>query len=337
MATLNGKFPTLLDLAVMPEMGEMGQVINLLTQMNPLLEDAPAYPCNKGLQHVTTVLTGLPSVAWGRLYKGIPASKGTRQQVVDTTGMVNTAAEVDTRLVDIYESAKEKASVRLQEASAHIEAMAQEAATAAFYHDSGLDPSLPMGFAPRFSSFSAENGSQIIDGGGSGSDNTSIWLITWGEMANHLIYPKGSQAGLQRKDRGEVPRQDANGDTFFVYREEFTWQFGLSVRNWQYVVRIANIDVSELTEDGASGADLMRLMTDAYYAHKGRRDRLGETFWYCNTTIMKFLDNQSRLKTGQNLFLTWDKYGPNAKEVLSFRNIPIRESDALLNSEDAVA
>jgi hypothetical protein len=336
MATLNTLYPTLLDLAQMPENKDASDVINLLVALNPILMDAPAFPCNDGTRHKTIMKTGLPSVTWTKLYQGIQASKGSKQTVIDTTGMVQSASQVDQRLVDIFEKAEDKASMRMDEANDHLEAMAQEMATAIFYHDSSLDPSKPMGLSPRFNLASAENGNQIIKGGGSGSDNASIWLITWGKNANHLIYPKGYMAGVDRKDRGLVPVADASGNTYFAYREEFSAHFGLSVRNWQYIVRICNIDVSDLTTDAASGAYLVDLMTEAYYRHKGRRLNIGKTYFYANTTIVKFLDYQARKKTNINLFLGPDTTGPNAKEVLQFRGIPIHECDALLNTEATV-
>jgi len=336
MALLNASYPTLLDLAAMPENKDSADVINLLAAQNPILEDAAAYECNRGLSHETTVKTGLPAVTWGRLYKGIPAGKGNMQMVKDTTGFVNSAAEVDSRYVDIFEKAEEKASARMEMAADHLEAMAQEAATAIFYHDSSLDPAKPMGLAPRFSSKTAENGAQIVDGGGTGSDNTSIWMITWDKRSCHLIYPKGHKAGIERKDRGLIPITDANGDRYMAYREEFAWHFGLTVRNWQYISRVANIDLSDLTINAATGANVINLLTEAYYAHKGRRTSMGKTFIYMNTTLVKFLDYQARLATNQNLFLTFDKVGVNAKEVLHFRGIPIRECDAILNTEARV-
>jgi len=258
------------------------------------------------------------------------------QMVKDTTGFVNSAAEVDERYVNIFEKAEEKASIRMDMANDHLEAMAQEGATALFYHDSAVDPEKPTGFAPRFNSLSAENGSQIVDGGGVGNDNTSIWMITWDKSSCHMIYPRSYKGGIERKDRGLIPKLDTNNDTYMVFREEFAWHFGLSVRNWQYVARVANIDVSDLTINAATGANIINLMTEMYYKHKGRRTSKGKTYIYMNTGIVKYLDYQARLNVNQNLFLTFDRVGVNAKEVLHFRGIPIRESDAILNTEDRV-
>ncbi len=338
MSTLNGKNLSLYDLAQMPESSGVKDIINLLAEYNPILTDAPSIECNDGSSHKTTVLTGLPDVIWGRLYQGVPSTKGTRQSISDTCGYMKTACEVDSDLIDVFEKAEDKASMRLEEAQVHIEALSQEAAYSIFYADLKTEPDKFMGFAPRFSSFSAENSKQLINGGGIGNDNTSIWLITWAPQASHLIRPKGVELGIKRKDAGnEYYATDANGDKYRAYREDFQWHIGLSVRNWQYVSRVCNIDVSELTIDASSGADIVNLMTEAYYQHKGRRSMMGKTVFYANTNIVKFLDYQYRMKPNQNLFLTYGEQGPNAKEVLMFRGIPIHESDAILNTEEAVS
>lgn len=337
MATLSVANPTLLDVANMPGNEDVKDIVELMAQFNPILVDALALPCNKGDHHVTTVRTGLPAVAWGKLYQGVASTKGTRQQVKDTTGFMESAAEVDQRLVDVVEAAMDKASIRADEAAGHYEAMSQEAASAIFYHDTNVDPSKPMGLAPRFNDLTiAENKSQIIDAGGTGSDNTSIWMITWSKQTVHLIYPKAGKAGIERKDRGVQPKLDANNLTYFVYREDFTWHLGISVRDWRYVSRVCNIDVSLLSKDAASGADLIDAMTDMYFAHFGRKKGAGKTIIYANTTIVKYLDFQVRNATNKNLFLTLDKTGPNAEEVLAFRGIPIHETDALLETEARV-
>lgn len=336
MAILNNANPTLVDVASMPGMERAGEVVELLRQFNPILDDAPAFECNDGTRHLTTVRTGLPTPVWGRLYKGLPQSKSTRQEIVDTTGFLEASAQVDVRLIDKVEKAEKKASLRMDEAMGHLEALAQEMASGLFYHDLAVDPEKFMGFAPRFSDTTAENGGQIIDGGGVGADNTSIWMITWEKKTNHLLYPMGSQAGIKREDRGQQQAFDANGDSFFVYREDFRWDMGLSVRDWRYVVRIPNIDVSDLSIDASTGADLIERMTQGYYKHYGRRLAAGTTKIYANTTIVKFLDFQARNAVA-NLFLTFDKAGPNAEEVLMFRGTPIREVDALVETEAAVS
>jgi len=335
MATLRATDPTLLDVAQRAGNESIRDMVEILAQWNPMLEDAPAIPMNKGLWHENAIRTGLPTPFWGRVYKGVPTSKGTVQMVRDTSGFLESASEVDERIVDDIESALGQATIRQDEAEAHMEAMGQEMARALIYSDSSTNPDRPTGLAPRFSSKTAENGKQIIDAGGTGSDNTSIWIVTWDKKTVHLLYPNKGKAGIERFNRNKINRQDANGDTFFVYREDFRWHMGLTVRDWRYVVRIANIDVSDLTTDAVSGANLINLMTEGYYKHYGRRTKVGKTFIYANTTIVKFLDYQAR-NVPKNLYLTLSQTGVNASEVLSFRGIAIHETDAILETEARV-
>ncbi|MCV5633279.1 hypothetical protein OFN23_34560, partial [Escherichia coli] len=78
------------------------------------------------------------------------------------------------------------------------------------YGNTSLNPERFMGMAPRYNDKSAANGKNIIDAGGTQTDNASIWLMCWGENTVHGIYPKGSKAGLQHNDLGEQTLIDAN-------------------------------------------------------------------------------------------------------------------------------
>ena len=337
MAVKIASNPTLVDVMSMPGMDEgIGEVVNLLAQFNPILQDAPAFECNNGSRHKTTIRTGLPTPTWGKLYKGIAQSKGLKQSVEDTTGFLESSAGVDQRLVDIVEAAEDKASIRLEEAEGHLEAMAQEMAQAMFYHDTATDPEKPMGFAPRFSDGAAQNGSQIFDAGGV-ANLTSIWMITWDKKTNHLLYPKGSQAGIKRTDRGLQKALDAAGNPYYEYEEDFIWHMGLSVRDWRYVTRVGNINEDALIKDASAGVNLIDAMTEAYYGHYGRRASVGKTMMYGNTSIVKYLDYQSRNSTINGaLLLSSKEDGPNAEEVLKFRGTSIRETDALIKGESLV-
>ena len=211
---------------------QTAEVIELLNEMNPIVEDAVAVECNKGKTHMHSIRTGLPSVAWGRLYKGTPQSKSQVQSVEDTTGFVEALASVDTRLLDL---AKNPAEIRLQESKAFIEAMTQEVATGIFYHDTATSPEKFKGLAARYPAYAtASNGqgaeNQVIHAGGSGSDNTSIWFVTWGDRFTHLLYPEGTRAGLNRQDKGEQRVTDDNNDPFYVKEEMFTWHIGCAVK-----------------------------------------------------------------------------------------------------------
>ncbi|GAH45226.1 unnamed protein product, partial [marine sediment metagenome] len=87
-----------------------------------------------------------------------------------------------------------EAAFRASEDNAFIAGMNSTAADAIFYSNALRTPEQMHGFAPRYNSLASPTGAtsaQMINGGGSGTDNTSIWIITWGPQTCSLIYPKG--------------------------------------------------------------------------------------------------------------------------------------------------
>lgn len=331
MATLGNSFIDLIDIYKMQDgRGQFNPVIEMLMEMNPILEDAIAVECNKGTTHLHTVRTGLPSVTWGRLYQGIPNSKGRTAQVEDTTGFVEGLSTIDKRLLDLSTN---EGAVRLSEAQAFLESMSQEVASKMFYGNTASDPEEFMGLAPRFSDKSAANGGQIIDAGGTGTDNTSVWFVTWGDNQCNLLYPKGTQAGVQREDMGEQRVTDENGNAYYAKEEKFTWHVGLAVKDWRYVSRIANIDVSEMQAGNVKLYDFMR---KAYYQLQNRRVAGGKICIYCNRDVLEALDALATNAGASDNFVRLKPMEIEGKEVMTYRGIPIRETDALLNTEERV-
>lgn len=332
MAVVGNTYLTLADLfSRQDETKAIATIIEMLAEINPLLEDMPVVECNSGTRHLTTVRTGLPSATWRKLYEGVQPSKSTTRQVYDTVGSLEAWSEIDAKLVEI---SSDPAGTRLSEAQAFIEALSQTMATTLFYGDTASEPEKFLGLAPRFNDTGAENGSQIVKAGGAGSDNTSIWFVVWGERTVHGLYPRGSRAGLQRDDKGKQTKDQADGSVFDVFREKFCWDMGLSLRDWRYVARVCNVDVTALSSDASTGADLHERMTEAYYRLHQRRIAGGRAAIYCNTRIKEFLHKQA-LKANNNTFVRLAEV--DGEEKMSFLGLPIRECDAILNTEAAVA
>jgi hypothetical protein len=331
MATLGSKFVDLIDVykEQNPD-GTVAEIIEMLAEINPILDDAMAVECNQATKHLHTVRTGLPEVTWGKLYQGIAQSKSTKAQVEDTTGFVEGLSTVDSRLLKL---AKNPGMLRLNEASSFLEAMSIEVATRLFYGNTASDPEQFMGFAPRFNDKSASNGNQIIDAGGTGSDNTSIWFTTWGDNQCHLLYPEGTQAGVTREDMGQQRVLDGSGNPYYVEEELFCWNIGLAVKDWRYVARIANIDVSNMAGGSVQLYDFMR---KAYYQLQNRRVAGGTLAIYCNRDVLETLDALATNAGSSDSFVRLKPMEIEGKEVMTYRGIPIRETDALINTEDQV-
>lgn len=302
--------------------GQIVKVIELLSEMNPILDDAMMVECNKGTIHMHTVRTGLPSVSWGKLYKGIDQSKSRTAQVEDTTGFVEGLSSVDTRLLELGN----EGAIRLSEAQSFLEAMNIEVASKIFFGNSADDPEEFMGLAPRFNDLSAANGKQIIDAGGTGSNNTSVWFVTWGDNQCQLLYPKGTQAGIKREDKGEQRVTDADGNAYYVKEEKFTWHVGLAVRDHRYVSRIANIDRTAMAAGTVKLYDFMR---KAYYQLQNRRVAGGKLAIYCNRDVLEALDALASNAGAADNFIRLKPMEIEGKEVMTYRGIPLRETDSL--------
>jgi hypothetical protein len=329
MAVVGTQVLTYADLA--NRLGEDGNVarsiIELLSQTNEILQDMMVMAANSGIVHKTTVRTGLPTAAWRLLNYGIPRSKSTSASVTDTVGMLEAYSEVDARIVQL---SKNQAALRLSEAQAFLEAMNQTMATTLFYGNTRTNPERFLGLAPRYSSLSAPNGANIVDAGGVGLDNTSIWLVLWGDNTIHGIYPDSSPAGIQHQDLGEVTLFDSNNNPYQGFRDHWMWDLGLTLRDWRYVVRIANIDVSNLSSDVNYLKSIIGFMIDAeerVFNMSG-----GRAVWYGNRTIRSALRKATLEKIANNL--TAEEVAGNI--VTRFDAIPFRMTDAILNNEARV-
>lgn len=334
MATIGNTYLTLLDLYKQSEDNrDIADVIEILNQTNEMMGDAPVMECNQGTTHLTTVRAGLPEPTWRKLYQGVQPTKGTTAQVRDATGMMEDWSEIDAKLVEL---AKNPAKFRLNEGKAHVEGLMQEAARTLIYGDITAEPEKFTGLAPRFSDPDAGNGAQLVNGGGTGNTNTSIWFVTWGENSCHLLYPEGTTGGLKREDKGKTTKELSDGSLYDVYREKFSWDLGVSVRDWRGISRVCNIDVTALGSDpdasGYTGADLIELMIDAYYKLDNPNQPNGNTVIYTSRTIAAFLHKQASNKKNVNLTLDNVEGRPRT----SFLGHPIRRLDALLDTEAAI-
>lgn len=341
MPTLNSNVATLIDWAKGQDPdGTPARVVELLAQTNEILLDMPFMEGNLPTGHRTTVRTGLPTPAWRLLNGGVTPSKSTKAQIDEQCGMLESYSEVDVDLAKL--NGNEKA-FRLSEAKSHLEGMNQEMAQTLFYGNSGVSPEEYTGLSARYSSLTAANGQNIVSGAGSGNDQTSIWLIGWGEESIHGIYPKGSQAGLQHKDLGETTvtvGTGIGGAKMQAYLDHFQWKCGIALKDWGFAVRIANIDVPNLIAN-SSAADVIELMIRAY--HRMRRLSGVKLAWYMNRTVAQMLDIQRYEKMAGSTgpasvnggSITYEQI--DGRWTPSFRGIPIRICDALLETESAVS
>lgn len=330
MSTLNASAVSLLDWAkVLAPDGSVAPIVEMLNQTNEVLPDMPYIEGNLPTGHQYSTRTGLPTVYWRLINKGVPNSKATTAQATDQAGMLHGRTQVDKDLAELNGNTS---AFRLSQARPYMEAMNQEMAQTIWYGNSGLAPEEFTGLSPRYSSLSAVNAENIINGGGSGSDNSSIWLIGWGKETISGMFPKGSKAGLQHEDLGLADAFDADNNRYRAWMDHWQWKNGLIVQDWRFAVRICNIDISNLVAK-SSMADLGELMMSAI--DRIPFPKMVKLCFYMNRTVMGALRKQQRDDVISGGGLTYENVA--GVPANNFAGIPIRLCDTLLETEATVA
>lgn len=332
MATLASGQLTLADWAKRQDPdGRVAVVAELLSQTNEILEDCVFQEGNLPTGHRVIIRTGLPTVYWRSINQGVPVSKATTAQVDESCGMLEARSHIDTKLAMLNGNTP---AFRLSEDTAFLEAMNQTQAQTLFYGNPATDPRQYLGLGPRYGSLSAGNAQNIIDAGGTGSNNTSIYLVCWGEQTVWCPFPKGSKAGLVHQDLGEESVVDAGGNYYQALRSLYQWDNGLVVKDWRYVVRICNINITNLTTE-SSAADLVKLMIKA--TARIPNLRLGRPAFYMNRTVYEMLRIQALNKSlnALGIMASLDQFG-NAVQWATCDGVPLRKVDQLLNTEARV-
>jgi len=339
MATLSTSNLTLADWAKRSDPdGRVPIVAELLSQSNEILDDCVFKEGNLPTGERVVIRTGLPGVYWRALNQGIPSTKSTTAQIDEACGILEARSEVDKDLAMLNGNT---AQFRLSEDTAFLEAMNQTQAETMFYGNPGTDPKKFLGLAPRYGDLSADNAVNILDAGGSGSDNASVYLVVWGDNTVYCPFPKGSKAGLTHEDLGEQTVYNSDGTRLQAFATRYQWKNGLVVKDWRYVVRICNIDISDLlagsgTQASTAGTALIKLMARALYRIPNMA--MGRAAFYMNRTVHSGLSiaaldkSQSVLAIQEGL----SQFG-SAQSYLSFLGVPLRRVDALLNTEAAVS
>jgi len=327
---LTSTMPTLIDkFSREDSTKKIMKIVELMAKQNDILMDAEYMECNDGSKHKTTMRSGIPEPTWRMFNQGVQPSKSTTVPVLDTTGMMEDYGLVDKALADLSGN---EAAFRASENLGKLQGFNNKASRYMFYGNTQTEPQAFLGLSPRYNSLAAESGRNIVDAGGTGSTNTSIWIVTWGELTTHLLYPKGSVAGFQHRNLGEDTVKDDVGGEFQAYRDHFKWDIGMSVRDWRANVRVANIDVTQLTKDASAGADLIDRLITAYYLVDNPMQGEGKTVIYANRTIQTFLHKQAM--NAKNVNLSLGEYA--GRKIPELLGVPIKRCDELLNTESRV-
>jgi len=332
MATIGTNYTTLADIVARtePEGSISRDIAMRVARTNEILQYLPFKEGNKPDGNQIVQAVKLPTVGYIKINKAVTKSKGQTNQVTDNVGVLKTYSDIDVELAKMnnYDS-----GWRASEDMLFVEAMNQQFASDLVYSNIATTPEKFQGLTPRRATpDTARNndGYYMISGGGSGSDNTSIWVMSLGMDGVYGIYGKGGTAGMTMKDLKEKQAADRDGSLMDVFRTEFRWEVGLQLKRPGSAVRVCNIDASNLVAE-SSAADLSTLLARATHLIE---PGLGQQVILMNRTTKAWLDIQAKKETTLGLHDVEDTFG---RKILAFRGIPILQTDAITNAEATVS
>jgi len=328
MAALDTGNPTILDMVKRTDPdGSIANVVEALSQRNPILLDAAVQEGNGVDFHRVTIRSGLPAVGYRKYNEGVTRGKSTTIQVDEAMSMLEGRSVVDVALAK--RNGNEQA-FRASEDLSFLQSMNNTQADSLFYASVAVDTEKFHGLTPRFDDeVGGSNSDNVIavDAAAAGDDASSIWFITWHPDAVFLTYPKGSTVGISQMDLG-IEYEDQTpvvaGKKFLAYRTHFKWDMGLVVKDWRYVVRLGDIDESLFSITAETIIDsLIEGYNHVYDLN------LGRNVIYMSRQVKTWLEQQISRKGNVHLGMTeW-----HGMQVLGFRGIPIVTCDALKKTE----
>lgn len=322
-------------------------IIEILNQANEIVPRMLWEEGNAPLGNRTTVRVTLPTVSSRQIGTGVPFSSFRTAQFDDAMSILDVFNEVDIVQARLW---GDTGGYRLRAMLPYFEAMTQKFTQLMFYGNSTQTPADFYGLTARYATVNpanAANAQNVIDGGGTGSVNTSIWFLTLADKALTGLFPKGSPAGLYHKDWGEQITQVTAGygaTVLPVYRDQYQWTAGIALKDWRWCVRIANVDTTNLAAEN-NAADLLKLFIKAMYRMPSIAKPAsttgnpmstiaipGQQVICCNRTVREMLHIQALNKVNNQLYFD----DIDGVKLLTFMGIPIINVDQLINTEARV-
>lgn len=340
---------TIVDLARRTDPnGETADVAELLSQSNEIYQDLVWKEGNTNTGHVFTVRTGIPGGTWRYINQGVPTSKSTTAQGRINCGMLEDQITLDRKLLEMSDDPNK---FRYEEDNAHLEGLSQTIAGQFIYGNATTNPAAFTGVAPYYNTLltsTAANAVNVFNGGGTGGNNSSLWMFGWSPRTAYGVFPKGSTAGLKLTPLNQTEvAYDSAGNP---YRAAITWfeqQAGFCLEDWRWVTRLCNLDVTSAGLGGIAPFDIFATMSQMILRFPKMPDGVSgvtETdaksemglsvrgAIYANRTIRGFMDIQAI--RDKNVLIGMNDYA--GKPVTTYRSLPIRVVDQIKSSESAI-
>lgn len=315
-------------------------VVEMLAEEHPSLIDIPIVQCNDGSNHVSTIRTGIATAAWMQYYKGVPATKGSKKQVINSCGTCGTKIMFDRRQFERERAAGTGDDFLADEASQHGDALGNAAATALFYGDIKDNPLGINGLSKSYAKYGSITSDDsvaanyVINCKGTNASTSalrSIWLVGWGTKSLHALAPKGTSFGLKKGMISYQHVPDDDGNLYEAGIQDLTFDIGLCIKDFRYACRLCNIQLDQAL--GSAAADYFDLALAATIRpkHNGVRQ-----YFYMSKKTWEIITRTMCKLTRQNA-VTFGNLDQGGTEMPSLFGRPVHTEDALEVNETEVA
>lgn len=334
---------TLLELAKRTNLGDLVTIVEVLEETNEWLQDAIWLEANQTMSHITTQRTSKPTGTWRKINEGVAPEASSTLQIVEGIGILEAYSRVDKLLAELSGNVQQ---FRSGEDKAFIEGLSENLSDVMFRDATGLSTeALPygdtVGNPERFNGLPTRMDgvglANVIDHGAALAltDDTSVYIVQWGEGRVHMIYPKGSPTmGIVHENLGEQTIE-ASGTydspkLMQALVSHFKLHAGLVVRDDRCIRRICSIKSS------LDAATTYTFFDTTYPGHHKLIQALNALPYkgkgaviYANQTIKTQMDILA-VDKGNVMYNVQNWSG---QEVTTFKGVPIRRVDAITNHE----
>ena len=306
--------------------GNLLSIAEALNEMNEILPDAYMKQANDVFSHLEGVRDRLPTVSSRNFNTGSTRTSSKVRDIREQLTILEPWIEQDEAIVEKQPSVSEYLA---EEWMAFGEAGIQEFARQLFYGNPSSDAREITGLSNR-SDWDAAADSYVIDVGGSGSDNASLWIIEWGPGRTTLLYPRGHESvGIKEDDLGKYRITDSSNNPYMVYGYRVLMEFGITIPDTRAVQRLASIE-----SDGSSNNLVDSAKVREIVRAKNKLPASGQrnTVIYVNRDLKAQFDIYALEKSNGFYMLDNLTGGP----MTSFQGIPIRVVEQLVSTETAL-
>lgn len=339
MSTFENKYTLQDAMARVTNQGELLQLADTVSKAVGLMEYLEFHETNQAFDHLTGRITDQGTPTTRIANEGAQEIKASSEQVIDVPVHYNNIIKPDPLFLRKFNSPEKW---KAKEVKTLFRSYAEEFVNQIITGDSDNDPGREidglqkrLGSLPSDATDVTERYHTVRSAGGAGADNTSIYGLGIGEDGVYALYLKNGQAGFQMKQLPEQLITLGSGDV--VCRPiDISWDVGFCGTNQRAMLRVANIDYSDLTTDASSGANLMDELTFAINSSKIKAPGLRPVL-LANESVISYFECQRRNAGATAVNSAFSDIGMSMDGLTTFKGVPFIQVDAIGIAESVVS